>query len=323
MRKFCTTSLLHVEQCKKDIVTERNRSKTLVVMAAGAGSRFGGPKQTTPVGPSGEWLPEYALVDAARAGFGQAVCVIRDELEPQFRSLAERARSTMPVTWVSQRLDDLPKGFQPGSRTKPWGTGHALLTVREVVKTPFAIMNADDFYGAEAYRQGSEAADIAASTGAASVVAMRLDRTLSPYGPVKRGWCQTRNGKVTRIEEVMGIAREGEALVARGRHAQVLFDGSELVSMNFWVFAPTIFDLLDEKFDVFLRGHAADTDAEFLLPEVVNELIAEERLEVHAREAPGPWFGLTYKEDLVEVQQGLAGLVADGVYPTPVFRESP
>lgn len=299
---------------------DRNNSKTLVVMAAGAGSRFGGPKQTTPVGPSGEWLPEYALFDAARAGFDHAVCVIREELEPQFRSLAERASGTIRVTWIPQRLDDLPTGFQPGARTKPWGTGQALLTVRDIVKTPFAIMNADDFYGADAYGQGAAAADLAASSGAASVIAMRLDRTLSPYGPVKRGWCQTRGDKVTRVEEVMGIARDGDALVARGRHASVLFDGSELVSMNFWVFAPTIFDLLGEKFVTFLREHAAHSDAEFLLPEVVNELIAEERLEVLAREAPGPWFGLTYKEDKAEVEQGLAKLVGEGVYPTPVFR---
>jgi NDP-sugar pyrophosphorylase family protein len=294
-------------------------SKTLVVMAAGAGSRFGGPKQTTPVGPKGEWLPEYALFDAARAGFDRAVCVIRAELEPEFRSLADRAKSTISVTWIPQRLDDLPRGFQPGARQKPWGTGQALLTVRDVVKTPFAIMNADDFYGAEAYRQGAAAADIAGERGAASVIAMRLDRTLSPYGPVKRGWCQTRDGRVTRVEEVMGIAREGDTLVARGRHAGILFDGSELVSMNFWVFAPSIFGLLGEKFETFLRAHAVDADAEFLLPEVVNELIAEGQLDVLAREAPGPWFGLTYKEDLTEVQTGLKELVSDGVYPSPLF----
>ena len=299
---------------------ESTKARTLVVMAAGAGSRFGGPKQTTPVGPGGEWLPEYALFDAARAGFDRAVCVIRAELEPEFRALAARAKGTIDVTWIAQRLDDLPRGFRAGARQKPWGTGQALLTVRDVVSTPFAIMNADDFYGAEAYRQGATAADTAAASGAASVIAMRLDRTLSPYGPVKRGWCQTRDGRVTRVEEVMGIAREGDALVARGRHAGILFDGSELVSMNFWVFAPSIFKMLAEKFEAFLDTHAAESEAEFLLPEVVNELIAEERLEVLAREAPGPWFGLTYKEDLNEVQQGLAKHAAAGVYQTPQFR---
>ena len=292
-------------------------SKTLVVMAAGAGSRFGGPKQTTPVGPNGEWLLEYALYDAARAGFDRAVCIIRDELEEDFRQLAGRVGHVIETTSVPQRLDDVPAGFSAGGRKKPWGTGHAVLTVRDVVRTPFAIMNADDFYGAEAYRQGAEAADAAAARGVASVIAMRLDQTLSPFGPVKRGWCQTRNGRVTRLEEVMGIAREDDRLVAAGRHATVMFDGSELVSMNFWVFPVAIFALLGAKFETFLRDHRDDpaTDAEFLLPEVVNELIAEEQLEVAAREAPGPWFGLTYQEDMAEVTAGLADLHGKGVYP--------
>jgi len=290
-------------------------------MAAGAGSRFGGPKQTAPVGPHGEWLLEYALFDAARAGFGRAVCIIRHELEPDFRQLAARVGHVIETTFVTQRLDDLPEGRSPHGRAKPWGTGHAVLTVRDVVQTPFAIMNADDFYGAEAYRQGAEAADVAATQGAASVIAMRLERTLSPFGPVKRGWCQTRDGRVTRLEEVMGIARADDGLVASGRHATVTFDGSELVSMNFWVFPVSIFALLGAKFEAFLREHNTDppSDAEFLLPEVVNELIAEGHLDVEAREAPGPWFGLTYQEDKVEVMTGLVELERQGVYPSSLW----
>jgi UTP-glucose-1-phosphate uridylyltransferase len=286
---------------------QTDSEKTLVVMAAGAGSRFGGPKQTTSVGPNGEWLVDYALLDAAQAGFGRAVIITRDELVPAFEDLRARMAGTIVADLAIQRLDDLPAGFTPGARQKPWGTGHAVLTVRDVVQTPFVIMNADDYYGPEAYRLGGEACAVAARTGAASVIAMRLDRTLSPHGPVKRGWCQTRDGRVVRLEEVMGIAREGDRLVASGAHASVAFDGRELVSMNFWVFAPRIFQALGEKFDAFLRAHRAD-DAdgdEFLLPEVVNELIAEERLEVLAAEAPGPWFGLTYREDLPEVEAGV------------------
>jgi NDP-sugar pyrophosphorylase family protein len=292
---------------------------TLVVMAAGAGSRFGGPKQTTPVGPHGEWLLDYALFDAARAGFTRAVCIIRDELRPKFDELAARVRGRIEVTHVTQRLDDLPAGVQAGARTKPWGTGQAVLTVRSLVTTPFAIMNADDFYGRDAYIQGAAACEESARDGSATVVAMRLDRTLSPFGPVKRGWAQTRDGRVTRLEEVMGIERKNGALEAQGRHAGTHFDGSEPVSMNFWVFAPSIFGLMQAKFDDFLRAHAASTDAEFLLPEVVNELIAEERLVVHATEAPGPWFGLTYREDLEEVARGLKELHMKGVYPEELW----
>jgi len=294
-------------------------SSSLVVMAAGAGSRFGGPKQTTPVGPNGEWLPEYAIFDALRAGFDRIVFIIRDELRSDFEALRARVGSRVPIDLVSQRLDDLPAGFVATRRDKPWGTGQAVLTVRDTVTTPFAIMNADDFYGRDAYQQGSEACVVAANEGAASVVAMRLDRTLSPFGPVKRGWAQTADGKVTRLEEVMGIERRGDKLAAVGKHEQVAFTGSELVSMNFWVFPPSIFGQLNDKFVEFLRTHAANPEAEFLLPEVVNELIAEEELDVLAREAPGPWFGLTYREDLPEVTEGLRKLTSQGVYPSPLW----
>ena len=290
-------------------------SKTLVVMAAGAGSRFGGPKQTTPVGPHGEWLLEYAMFDAMRAGFDRAVFIIRDELEQEFRDLLARTSGSLKTDLISQRLDDLPKGFHAGDRTKPWGTGQAVLTVRNLVNTPFAIMNADDFYGRGAYEEGARACDDADRAGVSTVVAMRLDRTLSPHGPVKRGWCQTENGKVTRLEEVMGIERKNGRFEAAGKHAGVPFNGSELVSMNYWVFPPSVFGLLGQKFLEFLAAHASDPNGEFLLPEVVNELIAEGRLEVGAKEAPGPWFGLTYREDLPEAAQGLADLTRQGVYP--------
>jgi NDP-sugar pyrophosphorylase family protein len=294
-------------------------SKTLVIMAAGAGSRFGGPKQTTPVGPHGEWLLEYALYDAARAGFTHAVCIIREELADDFARLAARVAGTIPVTSVVQRTTDVPEGHDAGDREKPWGTGHAVLTAREHVRGPFAIMNADDFYGADAYRQGSEAADLADSRGIATVVAMRLDRTLSPFGPVKRGWCQTKDGHVTRLEEVMGIKEYRGRLVAEGRHAEVPFRGDELVSMNFWVFPPDVFPALERKFRAFLADHHRSADAEFLLPEIVNELIAEGRLQVIAREAPGPWFGLTYKEDKDEVMTGLVDLTTRHVYPDSLW----
>ena len=297
-------------------------SKTLVVMAAGAGSRFGGPKQTTPVGPHGEWLLEYAMFDAARAGFDRAVFIIRDELEMDFRQLLEGTSGRLKPDLVSQRVSDLPAGFSAGERTKPWGTGQAVLTVRNLVDTPFAIMNADDFYGRGAYEEGARACDVAARTGASTVVAMRLDRTLSPHGPVKRGWCQTKDGKVMRLEEVMGIERRNGKFEAAGKHATVPFNGTELVSMNYWVFPPSIFGLLGQKFDAFLKAHGSDPNSEFLLPEVVNELIDEGRLEVQAKEAPGPWFGLTYREDLPEAAAGLVDLTRQGVYPDTRLRES-
>ena len=284
-------------------------------MAAGAGTRFGGPKQTTPVGPNGEWLPDYAVFDALRAGFDRVVFISREELRADFDTLRARIGDRVPMEFVTQRVDDLPSGFMASRRAKPWGTGQAVLAARNVVDGPFAVMNADDFYGYEAYRQGKEACAAAEQDGVATVVGMRLDRTLSPFGPVKRGWAQTANGRVTRLEEVMGIERKGNTLVALGKHERVTFTGRELVSMNFWVFPPSIFAALEEKFAEFLRSNATNPEAEFLLPEVVNELIAEGRLEVLAREAPGPWFGLTYRDDLPEVIAGLRKLTDEGVYP--------
>lgn len=294
-------------------------SPTLVVMAAGAGSRFGGPKQTAPVGPGGEWLPEYAVFDARRAGFRRVVFITRPALQDDFETLINRMGGSMDASIVHQRLDDIPAGANAGPRDKPWGTGHAVLTVRNEVTGPFAIMNADDFYGAAAYRLGAEGCARAASADLATVVAMRLDATLSPYGPVKRGWCQTDGDRVTRLEEIMGIERQGDRIVADGRHAGLQFTGRELVSMNFWVFPPAIFNSLWAKFEAFLEGHGTDPESEFLLPDVVNELVEEGRLDLRAVESPGPWFGLTYKDDLPEVKAGLQALTAAGVYPSRLW----
>jgi UTP-glucose-1-phosphate uridylyltransferase len=295
------------------------RSPALVVMAAGAGSRFGGPKQTAPVGPNGEWLPDYAVFDARRAGFGRVVFITRPELQQDFENLTSRI-SGMTADIVHQRLDDIPPADAVADRQKPWGTGHAVLSVRNVVTTPFAIMNADDFYGAEAYRLGAKACALAGASEVATVVAMRLDNTLSPHGPVKRGWVQTNGDRVTRVEEVMGIERRDGRLVARDRHAGVEFTGHELVSMNFWVFPPAIFSLLYSEFGRFLSTHGGNPESEFLLPDVVNALIAQGRLDLRAVEAPGPWFGLTYKDDLPEVKAGLRRLADEGVYPSPLWE---
>jgi UTP-glucose-1-phosphate uridylyltransferase len=292
----------------------------LVVMAAGAGSRFGGPKQTAAVGPNGEWLLEYAVFDARRAGFGRVVLIIREELRPQFNELIDRfLREGIDVRVAYQRIEDIPGGVHPAARTKPWGTGHAVLTARHEVNSPFAIMNADDFYGVDAYRQGAAAASAAVGRGISTVVAMRLERTLSEHGPVKRGWCQTSGDRVTRLEEVMGIEKQGGRYQAAGKHASVTFTGQELVSMNFWVFPPAIFSLLGAKFDSFLATHATDPSGEFLLPEAINELIDESKLDLRAVDAPGPWFGLTYQEDRPAVEAGLVELTRKGVYPSPLW----
>ena len=289
-------------------------SLTLVVMAAGAGSRFGGPKQTMPIGPAGEWLLDFGLVDAQRAGFNRVVLVIREELTGEFEQHFERTDPNLDVTLVSQRLDDVPAAASRPGRSKPWGTGHAVLAVRTTVEGAFAIINADDFYGARAYELAVGACDEAARTGAATVIGMRLDRTLSRHGPVTRGWCQMRDGRVLQIEEVTEIERRDGQITGAGRRRPLTFDGSEMVSMNFWVFPSSVFGMVGARFDAFLEREGNDPAAEFLLPEAINELIATGELTLHGLEAPGPWFGLTYRDDLPAVTAGIAALIEQGQY---------
>jgi len=291
-------------------------------MAAGTGSRFGGDKQSAAVGPHGEWLLEYAVFDARRSGFDRVVLVIREELEPVFASLVRRLSSAIDTRIACQRIEDVPaeSAHLVADRRKPWGTGHAVLAARRFVDGPFAIVNADDFYGAEAYVLGQSACATAAAHVTATVVAMRLDRTLSPHGPVKRAWCQAEGTSVRRLEEVMGIERRDGRLLASGAHAGRVFHGDELVSMNFWVFPPDILPVLDERFAAFLRSAGSRAEGEFLLPEVVNDLIAARRLDLRVVEAPGPWFGLTYAKDRPAVAAGLADLTRRGVYPTPLWQ---
>ena len=289
-------------------------------MAAGAGSRFGGPKQLMPIGPAGEWLLEFGLFDARRAGFGRAVLVVRNEHAPDFERRLHAIRPHLDVMLVTQRLEDVPEGTDARARTKPWGTGQAVLSARHAIDGPFAIINADDFYGAAAYHLAAEACPVAASTGVATVIGMRLDRTLSPHGPVKRGWCRVQGDRITGIEELTDIERQGGRLTGAGREGRYDFNGDEIVSMNFWVFSRGILRGLAQRFERFLAEQGRDPVSEFLLPEAVNSLIADGALHLSRVEAPGPWFGITYRDDQPAVAEGLVELTRQGVYPSPLWR---
>ena len=291
--------------------------KTLVIMAAGAGSRFGGPKQLEPVGPSGERLFEYALFDARRAGIDRAVLVIREELRPGFEAVLANLPRDLEVRLAHQRLDDLPEGRSPGSRAKPWGTTHAVLAARHDIGGPFAVANADDFYGPETYARAS-----AAMTGdrtTTTIVAMRLDRTLSTHGAVTRGICDVAGDRVTRIDEVREVMHRDGALTGRGRGGWTTFTGGELASMNAWVFPQTMVATLGERFRAFFATYEGGDAGESMLPEVVNDLIADRSLPVAIVEAPGPWFGLTHAADRPLVKEGLTQLTRSGIYPEKLW----
>jgi hypothetical protein len=286
-------------------------------MAAGAGSRFGGPKQLEPLGPAGERLFDYAVFDAVRAGFTRVVFVVRPEIEREFRSIAG-ALPLEPHVAV-QRLADLPAGHPQVERRKPWGTGHAVLAARAVIDGPFAVINADDFYGLEAYRLASEGGRLAEEQGVVTVVAMRLGDTLSLNGPVTRAVCDLEGHRVVGLDEVHDIARSGADLIGTHHGRPRVLTGHELVSMNFWVCPRGMVPNLQSEFELFLAASSGDEAAEFRLPEAIGALVAKGAAEMRAVQAPGPWFGLTHPADREVVTAGLERLSREGSYPSPLW----
>jgi len=289
---------------------------TIVVLAAGRGTRFGGSKQTSPVGPAGEWLLEYALYDAWRAGFTSAVVVVRPGAEVEFASLSGRVRERLTVRVVPQTTGLIPIAQECAPRPAPWGTAHAVLAARRVAEPgPVAVVNADDFYGEAAYRKAAAATHSAGATGTVTIVGMRLAQTLSPHGPVTRAICELDGDRFLRLEEVRGLEeRDGRVVSAAGVPA----DPRALVSMNCWVLPEHLMGLLESAF----RRFAEEPDAEgteLLLPSVIGDLATRGLLSVEVAEAPGPWFGLTHAADRPLVVDALRKLTREGVYPSPLW----
>ncbi|GLH71500.1 nucleotidyltransferase [Geothrix limicola] len=299
----------------------------LVVMAAGMGSRFGGLKQLEPVGPDGETVMDYALYDALRAGVKRVVFVIRKDIEAAFREqVGNRYEPWMEVAYAFQELTDLPAGFTvPAERTKPWGTGHAVLAARTAVTAPFLVINADDFYGAEAFRIMTEWLAKPAPTGAFAMVAFRLENTLSEHGSVARGLCEvTPDGHLARVVEHVGLMcnPDGPGAVEElpeggTRH----FSGLEPVSMNFWGFRPDLFPALEARLRDFLANWGQHPKAEYFLPSVVDQMIQDGQAQVSVLNTPDRWFGVTYKEDKALVQQRIRALIDAGAYPASLWNE--
>lgn len=283
----------------------------LVILAAGLGSRFGGLKQVQPVGPAGELIIEYSAYDAQRAGFGRLVLVIRKDIEADFRdAIGRRLESRMDVSYAFQETS-------PG-RTKPWGTGHAVLAAQTEVCRPFAVINADDFYGAAGYRTLAE--HFAASTDYA-MVGYPLKQTLSEFGTVSRGLCATDEAgrlksitEVTKIEKTTGGARYTDA----GGATKAL-SGDEIVSMNFWGFTPKVFPQLEKLFADFQTKRAGDPKAEFYLPTALSTLNERGEARVALLQSSDAWFGITYREDLAASRAAIGALIKAGKYPAALW----
>jgi NDP-sugar pyrophosphorylase family protein len=298
---------------------------TLVVLAAGMGSRYGGLKQIEPVGPNGETLLDYSVFDASRAGFIRVVFVIRRQLEDQFRnSVGQKYGERMEVVYAFQELENLPPGFVvPVGREKPWGTAHAVWCAADAVDSPFAVMNADDFYGAQSFQQLADFFRANTDPCAHAMVAYRLARTLSEFGSVSRGVCTTDpSGKLLRVDELTHIVKIGDGAENQvaGESPRSL-SGSELVSMNCWGFQPSVFALLGEGMTKFLRGDGQNAKAEFYLPTAVTDMLTDDQGTVQVLTSESNWFGITYREDKPRVINAIRELVKAGDYPERLWEE--
>lgn len=296
----------------------------LLIMAAGIGSRYGGVKQLEGFGPSGERIIDYTIYDAMRAGFGRIVFVIRRDIEADFReAVADPWRGRVPMEFAFQEMNALPEGIGaftvPPERKKPWGTGHAIWVGRDRIHGPFAVANADDFYGRSAFEAVSR--HLSGQSGVPkpdyALVGYRLDRTLSEHGSVSRGVCAVdADGYLTGLKETTDIIREGEVIGNRDPHGSLHTLAPETpVSMNLWGFGPSYFDHLETRFRSFLKERGQDPKAEFYLTTVIDDLIrsGEEKVKVLSTDAR--WFGVTYREDRPAVERNILEFIRRGVYP--------
>lgn len=291
---------------------------TLVILAAGMGSRYGGLKQLDEVGPNGEAIIDYSLYDAIRAGFGKVVFIIRKDFEDAFKArFDQKLAGRIDVEYAFQDLNDLPAGFSvPDGREKPWGTAHAIRAARNIVSTPFAAINADDFYGAEAYATCADFLNNTVQDNLYCMVGYRLDNTLSEHGSVSRGLCITNNeGNLTDIDELTKISKKASEIVFERNEEEHSLQGSETVSMNFWGFHPSLFTHLESGFVEFLKEKGSEMKSEFFIPMYVDELIKANKTSVKVLTSNASWFGVTYQEDKPMVKEQIQELIKSGKYP--------
>lgn len=299
---------------------------TLLVLAAGVGSRYGGLKQIEPVGPGGATIIDYSIYDAVRAGFGKVVFVIRHDMEMEFKStFGQKFESKISVEYAYQELNMLPPGFSvPPNRKKPWGTGHALLAARDLIKEPFAAINADDFYGAATFKVLAGFLQKVQNFARANyaMVGFILRNTLSEFGSVSRGICQSDvEDYLQHIVELTNIEKAGNQAKYTDETGHIHpLSGDEIVSMNIWGFTPFVFNQFQRLFVEFLQQHGQEEKSEFFIPTEVNRLIAQNLARVKILSSRDSWFGVTYQKDKPQVVRGIQNLTAQGIYPNQLWR---
>ena len=301
---------------------------TLIVMAAGIGSRFGGGiKQLEAVGPNGEIIMDYSIHDALEAGFNKVVFVIRKDLEKDFKEIiGRRMEKLVEVEYAYQELHDIPERFlkKTEGRKKPWGTGQAILCCKDVVDEPFLVINADDYYGKEAYREAYAYLTGRKDDNAyeACMVGFVLKNTLSDNGGVTRGVCKVDEHRMlSEIVETSNIVKTAEGAAVQTEDGLVPIDVESEVSMNMWGLSPKFFEVLDKRFDEFLEKlDPENLKGEYLLPTIIGDLLKEGKMKVEVRKSHDEWFGVTYKEDKPDVVAAIQKLIIDGVYPEKLFK---
>ncbi len=298
-------------------------ANTLLVLAAGMGSRYGGMKQLDRLGPSGECIMDYSVYDALHSGFDKVVFVIRKSFEGAFREhVVEKLKNKIKVELAFQEHGDLPGGFRcPADREKPWGTGHAIWVARNLISEPFTVINADDFYGREAFKAMGDYLQTLPENSEShyAMCGYRLENTLSDHGHVSRGICQVDSGGMLKtVQEYTAIEQDRDGqIISQGKPVNLRPD--DLVSMNFWGFTPDIFKHLDQKMHAFLAESIQDPKAEFYIPFVVDELIRVGKAQVKVLKTRAKWFGVTYKEDREKAVEAIQDMVARNVYPAKLF----
>jgi len=288
---------------------------TLVIMAAGIGSRYGGLKQIDPVGPSGEIVLDYSVYDAIQSGFGKVVFIIRPDIEEAFKEvIGTKLDGKINVEYVFQTLEKLPKGFPvPAGRIKPWGTGQAVLMAKPVVHEPFAVINADDFYGRESLRVVADRLKTVDVNGTDFCMAgFYIKNTLSEHGGVARGWCDVKDGQLQHIVERFNIERKEDGVI---HYDGGTMNDNDMVSMNTWGFTPRLFDFLERGFEEFLAAKGSELKSEFYLLEVVDGMIQRGEADVAVLPTNEKWMGVTYADDKPQVMSGIRALVNAGLYP--------
>jgi len=295
---------------------------TLLILAAGMASRYGSMKQTEGFGPSGETIMDYSIYDAIRAGFGKVVFIIRKDFATNFKAnFDKKLIGKIDIEYVYQEMDSyVNKEDIPEGRTKPWGTGHAVLCAAGVVKEPFAVINADDYYGADAFEKAAEFLNTTCSPDCFAIIGYQLNKTLSEHGTVSRGVCDVDdNNNLVSINERTKIYAENNQVIYEENEEKHPVPGNSSVSMNFWCFHPSVFQQAGNLFKEFVPNNRDNIKAEFFIPIIADEFIKSEGNTIKVIPTSSQWFGVTYKEDAVAVKSSIDKLIADKVYPVSLW----